>query len=47
MAEDRDLLAGPRRVVLRATRDAAGVVAALDGRRDLEEPLVDRFVTGR
>lgn len=47
VAEYRELLAGPHRVVIRVTRDVVGVVAVLDGRRDLAELLVNRFVTGR
>ena len=45
--EYRELLVGPYRVCVRVTGEVVGVVAVLDGRRNLEELLLNRFVSGQ
>lgn len=42
----RELILPPYRIFYRATDDSVGIIGVLDSRRDIEESLLARIVTG-
>ncbi|MBN1531017.1 MAG: type II toxin-antitoxin system RelE/ParE family toxin [Thermoleophilaceae bacterium] len=46
VTEYRDSIVGPYRIFFRVTQRSVGIVGVLDGRRDLEELLFQRYAGG-